>query len=144
MESCSTSSSSNTTNKNQWRAEEAIAGNAKALQALRRLIILPLLFSREAKKLGIRVTKTPSFPILSTCYQFYVVPFHFGFWDLILSCLVSGFSVFFQWWPRGLLLYGPPGTGKVLAFLLYKCLYLFTSLFGVSQLVELLIFVINM
>ncbi|KAI9124780.1 hypothetical protein K1719_004107 [Acacia pycnantha] len=36
------------------RAEEAIGGNAKALQALRELVIFPLLYSRQAKKLGIK------------------------------------------------------------------------------------------
>ncbi|KAK6133953.1 hypothetical protein DH2020_032311 [Rehmannia glutinosa] len=35
-----------------WRAEEAIAGNSEALQALRELISYPILYSREAKKLG--------------------------------------------------------------------------------------------
>ncbi|XP_038893114.1 cell division control protein 48 homolog B isoform X1 [Benincasa hispida] len=40
--------------ENQWRAEEAIAGNSEALKALRELIIFPLLFSQEAKKIGLR------------------------------------------------------------------------------------------
>ncbi|XVE85733.1 hypothetical protein DITRI_Ditri17bG0114700 [Diplodiscus trichospermus] len=38
----------------QWKAEEAIGGNAEALQALRELIVFPLLYSREAKKLGLK------------------------------------------------------------------------------------------
>ncbi|KAK8508052.1 hypothetical protein V6N11_073557 [Hibiscus sabdariffa] len=38
----------------QWKAEEAIGGNAKAIQALRELIVFPLLYSREAKKLGLK------------------------------------------------------------------------------------------
>lgn len=40
---------------NQWRAEEAIAGNSEALDALRELIVFPLLFSQEAKRIGLRV-----------------------------------------------------------------------------------------
>ncbi|PON64651.1 Spastin [Trema orientale] len=51
----SSSGSSNTINDgNQWGAEEAIAGNAQALQALRELIIFPTLYSREARKLGLK------------------------------------------------------------------------------------------
>ncbi|GAB4840112.1 Cell division control protein 48 B [Ancistrocladus abbreviatus] len=38
----------------QWRAEEAIAGNAEALQALRELIIFPIQYSREAQRLGLK------------------------------------------------------------------------------------------
>ncbi|XP_054823150.1 cell division control protein 48 homolog B-like [Prosopis cineraria] len=38
----------------RWRAEEVIGGNAKALQALRELIIFPLLYSHQAKKLGVK------------------------------------------------------------------------------------------
>ncbi|KAK8567364.1 hypothetical protein V6N12_005954 [Hibiscus sabdariffa] len=38
----------------QWKAEEAIGGNAKALQSLRELIVFPLLYSHEAKKLGLK------------------------------------------------------------------------------------------
>ncbi|XP_061347259.1 cell division control protein 48 homolog B [Gastrolobium bilobum] len=52
MESCM--SSNNNNNNNQWRAEEAIGGNAKALQTLRELIIFPLHFSHHAHKLGIK------------------------------------------------------------------------------------------
>ncbi|XP_022149087.1 cell division control protein 48 homolog B [Momordica charantia] len=40
--------------ENQWRAEEAIAGNSEALQALRELIVFPLLFSQEAREIGLR------------------------------------------------------------------------------------------
>ena len=40
----------------QWKAEEAIGGNAQALQALRELIVFPLLYSREAQKLGLKVS----------------------------------------------------------------------------------------
>ncbi|PNX71764.1 cell division control protein 48 b-like, partial [Trifolium pratense] len=46
-ESCTSSSSSN----NQRKAEEVIIGNAKAIQKLRELITLPLLFPHEANKL---------------------------------------------------------------------------------------------
>ncbi|KAL6285657.1 hypothetical protein ACE6H2_010047 [Prunus campanulata] len=51
------SNNTNTNNikdKQQWRAEEAIAGNAEALQALRKLIIYPLLFPRETQKLRLK------------------------------------------------------------------------------------------
>ncbi|KAA8529325.1 hypothetical protein F0562_033876 [Nyssa sinensis] len=47
MESCST-------NNSKWRAEEAIAGNTEALEALRELITFPLLYSRESQKLGLK------------------------------------------------------------------------------------------
>ncbi|CAA7387769.1 unnamed protein product [Spirodela intermedia] len=40
--------------KQHWRAEEAIAGNVVALQALRELIIYPLIYSREASILGLK------------------------------------------------------------------------------------------
>jgi hypothetical protein len=43
---------------NEWKAEEAIGGNKAALEALRELITFPLLYSREAQKLGLKVTKT--------------------------------------------------------------------------------------
>ncbi|KAL2349152.1 hypothetical protein Fmac_003152 [Flemingia macrophylla] len=51
MESCTSNSSDS---KNHLRAEEAIGGNAQALQALRELIIFPLHFSHEAQKLGLK------------------------------------------------------------------------------------------
>ncbi|XP_027914278.1 cell division control protein 48 homolog B isoform X3 [Vigna unguiculata] len=51
MESCTSNSSDN---NNHWRAEDAIGGNAEALQALRELIIFPHHFSREAQKLGLK------------------------------------------------------------------------------------------
>lgn len=38
----------------RWTAEQAVAGNAEALQALRELIIYPILYSREAQKLGLK------------------------------------------------------------------------------------------
>ncbi|KAL7096839.1 hypothetical protein ACP275_10G105400 [Erythranthe tilingii] len=37
-----------------WRAEEAIAGNSEALQALRELISYPILYARESKILGLK------------------------------------------------------------------------------------------
>ncbi|XP_077211427.1 cell division cycle 48B isoform X2 [Tasmannia lanceolata] len=37
-----------------WRAEEVIGGNRKALQALRELISFPLIYSHEARKLGLK------------------------------------------------------------------------------------------
>ncbi|CAK9186210.1 unnamed protein product [Ilex paraguariensis] len=53
MESSSSSSIINGKNS-RWRAEEAVAGNAEALQALRELITYPLLYSREARMLGLK------------------------------------------------------------------------------------------
>nr|XP_043624627.1 cell division control protein 48 homolog B isoform X2 [Erigeron canadensis] len=53
MESSSNSScSSNDVVK--WSAEESIAGNTEALEALRELITYPLLYSRQASKLGLK------------------------------------------------------------------------------------------
>ncbi|CAI0374838.1 unnamed protein product [Linum tenue] len=40
--------------KKLWRAEDAIAGNRAALESLRELIMFPLLYSREARKLGLK------------------------------------------------------------------------------------------
>ncbi|KAI4314075.1 hypothetical protein L6164_027016 [Bauhinia variegata] len=63
MESHTSSISSNNSNDDsisctnthiQWRAEEAIGGNAEALQTLRELIIFPLHYSRQAQKLGLK------------------------------------------------------------------------------------------
>lgn len=57
MESHGSTGSYNENNsKKPWRAEEEIAGNAEALQALRELITFPLYYSREAQKLGLKVT----------------------------------------------------------------------------------------
>lgn len=47
--------SSSSDGRNEWRAEEAIAGNAQALEALRELITFPLYYSCEAQKLGLKV-----------------------------------------------------------------------------------------
>jgi hypothetical protein len=52
----STSSYNDNNSKKQWRAEEEIAGNAEALQALRELITFPLYYSRDAQRLGLKVT----------------------------------------------------------------------------------------
>ncbi|XP_010258026.1 PREDICTED: cell division control protein 48 homolog B [Nelumbo nucifera] len=38
----------------QWRAEEVVAGNAEALEALRELIAFPFHYSRESRKLGLK------------------------------------------------------------------------------------------
>ena len=40
-----------------WKAEEAIAGNQKALQGLREILLWPLIYSREANILEFRVNK---------------------------------------------------------------------------------------
>ncbi|XP_050220376.1 cell division control protein 48 homolog B-like [Mercurialis annua] len=40
-------------NNKQWKAEEAIAGNQAALEALREFILSPLFYSQEAKILGL-------------------------------------------------------------------------------------------
>ena len=59
--------------ENQWRAEEAIAGNSDALKALRELIIFPLLFSQEAQKIGLRVRQFLSMSfIISSLSRFLV------------------------------------------------------------------------
>lgn len=46
--------SSSSDGRNEWRAEEAIAGNAQALEALRELITFPLYYSCEAQTLGLK------------------------------------------------------------------------------------------
>ncbi|CAN1319485.1 Cell division control protein 48 homolog B [Linum perenne] len=38
----------------RWRAEDAIAGNTPALDSLREIITFPLLYSRQARKLGLK------------------------------------------------------------------------------------------
>ncbi|BFG16835.1 hypothetical protein CerSpe_031070 [Prunus speciosa] len=52
--SCSKTNTNNANVTVQWRAEEAIAGNAEALEALRELIIYPLLYPREGQNLGLK------------------------------------------------------------------------------------------
>ncbi|PIN16751.1 AAA+-type ATPase [Handroanthus impetiginosus] len=49
-----TQQSSSSSSATSWRAEEAIAGNSEALQALRELISYPILYSRESKILGLK------------------------------------------------------------------------------------------
>ncbi|XP_008784367.1 cell division control protein 48 homolog B isoform X1 [Phoenix dactylifera] len=41
----------------KWRAEEAMAGNSRALEVLRELIIYPFLYSNESRKLGLKWPK---------------------------------------------------------------------------------------
>ncbi|KAL3367731.1 hypothetical protein AABB24_008871 [Solanum stoloniferum] len=48
------SSSGSTSCAGEWRADEAIAGNAEALRVLRELITYPLLYSAESRKLGLK------------------------------------------------------------------------------------------
>ncbi|XP_076885330.1 cell division control protein 48 homolog B-like [Bidens hawaiensis] len=48
------SSSGSTNDVVRWRAEHANAGNAEALQALRELITYPILYSHQARKLGLK------------------------------------------------------------------------------------------
>lgn len=50
------SSINNGSTKDLWRAEEAIAGNVEALEALRELITFPVYYSRESQKLGLKVS----------------------------------------------------------------------------------------
>ncbi|KAM0951373.1 putative P-loop containing nucleoside triphosphate hydrolase [Dioscorea sansibarensis] len=38
----------------KWKAEEAIAGNRRALEALRELVIYPFRYARESQKLGLK------------------------------------------------------------------------------------------
>ncbi|KAJ7943332.1 cell division cycle 48 [Quillaja saponaria] len=52
--SCSNGNNCSENSYSQWKAEETIGGNAEALQALRELIIFPLHYSCEAKKLGLK------------------------------------------------------------------------------------------
>ncbi|KAK9154237.1 hypothetical protein Sjap_001717 [Stephania japonica] len=55
--SCGSSIASTTTtnnNDNPWKAEEAVAGNALALQALREFIVFPVLYPKEAATIGLK------------------------------------------------------------------------------------------
>ena len=104
---CSGSSNEANNGRRTWRAEEAIAGNTEALQALRELIAYPFLYSREAQLLRLQVYLSlcplPLLPTLRALVS-----------DEFVIFLMSPFSNL--QWPRGLLLYGPPGTGKVANF----------------------------
>ena len=56
-----------------WRAEEAVAGNRTALQALRELVAYPFLYARESRKLGLKVLcrlLLPSSDLVTVCYSF--------------------------------------------------------------------------
>jgi hypothetical protein len=48
-------SGSNGNSSSGWRAEAAIAGNRRALQALRELVTYPYLYARESRLLGLKV-----------------------------------------------------------------------------------------
>jgi hypothetical protein len=48
-----------------WRAEEAIAGNRMALQALRELVVYPFLYARESRLLGLKVLPPVCSPPIS-------------------------------------------------------------------------------
>ncbi|CAH9123986.1 unnamed protein product [Cuscuta epithymum] len=48
------SSNGSTTGGREWMAEDAIAGNAEAVRALRELIMYPLLYSQESQKIGLK------------------------------------------------------------------------------------------
>lgn len=96
MENNSTVLSSHDSNENtksQWKAEDAIGGNAEALQALRELIIFPLHYSRQAQKLGLKVKFFPFISILvydtNICYSKSVI---MNLWVTFLANLVSGFA----------------------------------------------------
>lgn len=85
MESSSGSSSC----AGEWKAEEAIAGNAEALRVLRELITYPLLYSAESRKLGLKVLKVfpdsvaliyslSSFIDNSSCFAYFFCSGHVG------------------------------------------------------------------
>jgi len=71
MESEGSNISNDNKENKQWRAEEAIAGNAEALQALRELITFPLYYSSQAKKLGLKVSTYIQTNKDSTLFTFY-------------------------------------------------------------------------
>lgn len=49
------------TGNGHWRSEEAIAGNAIALQALREIIVYPSVYAREAQMIGLKVFSLSTF-----------------------------------------------------------------------------------
>lgn len=95
--------SSNESINNEWKAEEAIAGNSEALLALRELIAFPLLYSSHAQHLGLKVFLSPFLTLISDEFECFL------FFNFFLNFELLQ-------WRRGLLLYGPPGTGKVSQF----------------------------
>lgn len=77
---------SNVDTSPSWRAEEAIAGSGRALDALRELIINPFLYSRESRKIGLKV--------MAFQFFFYIIIsiVVFSFCDLSLFLIVFNFS----------------------------------------------------
>lgn len=69
---------SNNSVTNQWRAEEAIAGNARALQTLRELITYPILYSRESRCLGLKVHLVSKFHSQFSIFSFDSIFFFFS------------------------------------------------------------------
>ena len=58
-----------------WRAEVAVAGNRKVLEALRELVTYPFLYGRESRLLGLKV---PRSPLLLPVSEFVLVRYTFG------------------------------------------------------------------
>ncbi|GMN42017.1 hypothetical protein TIFTF001_011230 [Ficus carica] len=71
-------------NNKKWRAEEAIAGNAEALQALRELITFPILYSREAQTLGLKTSLVRA--VVQECGAHLTV---ISFIDLVSCCFIG-------------------------------------------------------
>ena len=56
-----------------WRAEEAVAGNRRALEALRELVAYPFLYAHESRLLGLKVMCSRLLPpsdFVIVCYTF--------------------------------------------------------------------------
>ena len=56
-----------------WRAEEAVAGNRRALEALRELVAYPFLYAHESRLLGLKVMCSRLLPpsdSVIVCYTF--------------------------------------------------------------------------
>jgi hypothetical protein len=59
-----------------WRAEEAVAGNRRALEALRELVAYPFLYAHESRLLGLRVMCSRLLPpsdFVIVCYTFQLI-----------------------------------------------------------------------